>query len=215
MAEQNHPELTPEEKKRRRSRRRRKAFFGFLLRTLFLALVVYVLFFHIVGLILMPSGDMYPRIDAGDLILYYRLEHAPKAQDIVVIEKRVNTDFSAAEEQEEPGWLDKALIWLKFKKPDEKTSTFVCRVVAAAGDTVEITENERLVVNGNSMIESNIFYSTYEYVGFTEYPITLKEGEYFVLADYRAGGADSRFFGPVTQEEIQGTVITILRRNNL
>ena len=48
-----------------------------------------------------------------------------------------------------------------------------------------------------------------------EYPVVLGEGEYFVLSDARNGGADSRCFGPVTQEEIQGIVITLLRRNNL
>ncbi|MBQ6207780.1 MAG: S26 family signal peptidase, partial [Oscillospiraceae bacterium] len=35
------------------------------------------------------------------------------------------------------------------------------------------------------------------------------------LADSRNGGSDSRYFGPVRRDEILGTVITILRRNNL
>ena len=35
------------------------------------------------------------------------------------------------------------------------------------------------------------------------------------MADFRNGGVDSRFFGPVTAEEIRGTVITVVRRNNL
>jgi signal peptidase I len=47
------------------------------------------------------------------------------------------------------------------------------------------------------------------------YPVTLGPGECFVLADKRDEGADSRFFGPVKREEIQGSVITIMRRNNL
>ena len=88
-------------------------------------------------------------------------------------------------------------------------------MVATEGDTVEISEGERLIVNGNSMIESNIFYSTPEYSGFVDYPYTLGEGECFVLADRRNGGADSRFFGAVSRDEILGTVITIMRRNNL
>ena len=88
-------------------------------------------------------------------------------------------------------------------------------MVAGPGDTVEISEGERLVVNGNAMIESNIFYSTPEYEGFVAYPVKLGEGQYFVLADFRTGGADSRFFGPVNEDEILGTVITIARRNNL
>ena len=48
-----------------------------------------------------------------------------------------------------------------------------------------------------------------------EYPLELGQEEYFVLADYRNGGADSRFFGAVKEQEILGTVITIMRRNNL
>ena len=37
----------------------------------------------------------------------------------------------------------------------------------------------------------------------------------FVLGDKREEAADSRFFGAVKRDEIKGTVITILRRNNL
>ena len=65
-------------------------------------------------------------------------------------------------------------------------------------------------------IESNIFYPTQPYEeGVTEYPVKLGQGEYFVLADQRNGGMDSRYFGVIRQEEIRGIVITILRRNNL
>ena len=80
---------------------------------------------------------------------------------------------------------------------------------------MEITDDERLLVNGNSMIETNIFYSTPRYEGEVEYPLVLGEDEVFVLADKRNSGVDSRFFGPVHKGDILGTVITILRRNNL
>ena len=43
----------------------------------------------------------------------------------------------------------------------------------------------------------------------------MQAGEVFVLADFRNGGADSRFFGPVKEQEILGTVITLVRRNHL
>lgn len=65
------------------------------------------------------------------------------------------------------------------------------------------------------MIEPNIYYTTPRYEGYTEYPLTLKEGQCFVLADYREGGTDSRYFGTVEENEILGTVISVLRRNNL
>lgn len=219
-----------EEKAARRKKLRRqraKAFRGMILRLLTLAIVVYVLFFHLVGLTLMPNGDMYPRVDAGDLVLFYRLEENIRAQDIIVFEKPTASleqsyeEIEAVEESEgtekaEKTWWRKALDWLGVKDPDEpEKSLFICRVVAGPGDTVEISEGQRLIVNGNAMIESNIFYPTPEYVGFVSYPLKLGEGEYYVLADYRNGGADSRFFGAVKKKEVLGTVITILRRNNL
>jgi len=178
---------TPDDPTRKRHRRRMRALGGFLLRLALLAAVVYVLFFHVVGIMLMPGPDMYPRLDTGDLLLFYRLEPEYRAQDIVVLEKGTNAD----------------------------RGRFVCRVIAVPGDTVEITEERGLCVNGSQQMEANIFFATLPREGRTGYPVRLESGEYFVLADRRGEGTDSRDFGPVRQEEIQGVVITILRRNGL
>lgn len=178
------------EQRKKQHRRRMRALRSFLFKTVALAAVIYVLFFHIVGITMMPNRDMYPRLDAGDLLLYYRLEKNPKSQDIVVFEKAASVG--------------------------EEAKTFACRVIAAPGDTVEITEEGGLKVNGNTLIESNIFYPTKPYEeGVTEYPLKLGGGEYFVMADQRNGGMDSRYFGVVKADEIKGVVITMLRRNNL
>lgn len=174
----------------KRSERSVKDYQFFVLRVLILVVVLWVLLFQIVGVTHMNSGDMYPRIDGGDFLLFYRLDTDVRAQDIIVFEKL--TPSSGGEKQ-----------------------LFISRVVAVAGDTVDISDAERLIVNGNAVIESNIFYSTPRYEGFTEYPLTLGPGECFVLADSRNGGTDSRYFGPVQQDEILGTVITVVRRNNL
>ena len=202
---------TEEAKKQKKKKRRRKALIGLLVKILLLAAVVYVLFFIIIGVTSMPTGDMYPRVDAGDLVLYYRLDKDVKAQDIIVFEKNMDEVTQSATAGSGRGYN------LNTISAAGATGNvlFVSRVVAVAGDTVEVTENGNLIVNGSTMIESNIFYSTYPYMGYTEYPLTLGEGECFVLADSRQGGADSRFFGPVHVSEIKGTVITILRRNNL
>lgn len=97
----------------------------------------------------------------------------------------------------------------------EKNGTrYVGRVIAVGGDTVEITDGA-VKVNGYNMIETNIFYETYPLEGFTEYPLKLADDECFILADQRKGTEDSRFFGPVKYREIEGTVISVMRRNNL
>ena len=169
----------------KRRRRRTRALRSFLIRLTALAAVIYILFFHIIGIMLMPNSDMSPRLDAGDMLLFYRVNPEPKIQDIAVIRRA------------------------------ETGKKYVCRVIACPGGTVEITDERGLTVNGNSLAEPYIFYATQPYEGFDEYPVTLGDKEYFVLADYRNGGEDSRYFGPVTKDEIQGIVITILRRNNL
>ena len=161
----------------------------FILRLAIFLLVIWILFFQVVGVARVPNGDMYPRLDAGDMILYYRLDKDVKAQDVVIFRKAT---------------------------PDnDNPQTFVGRVVAVAGDTVEITDGGSLIVNGNYVSEPNIFYSTMPYEGFVEYPITLVPNQCFVLMDSRNGGTDSRYFGPVQKSELAGTVITVLRRNNL
>ena len=88
-------------------------------------------------------------------------------------------------------------------------------MVACAGDTVNIAPEGGLTINGNAVVENFVYDVTKPYEGYVEYPVVRKEGEYFVLSDARNGGTDSRFFGVVKQEEIQGIVITILRRSNL
>jgi len=156
---------------------------------LFLA-VAWVLFFKIIGITHMPSEDMEPRVDAGDLLVFYRLDKTPGFQDVVVFEK--DAEGNGAK------------------------TLFVGRVMAAPGDTVDINENNRLVVNGNVIAESASYYSaTFRRGERVSYPLTLAEGEYFILSDNRNQGTDSRYFGPVSEEELLGTVITLLRRNKL
>lgn len=192
--QQDAPEVLTETQKKikklNRAEKGVKEYQFFVIRLVVFLAVVWILFFQIIGVTHMNSGDMYPRLDSGDLLLFYRLDKSVKAQDVIVINK-VTPDSGG------------------------KKELFICRVVAVGGDTVEITEDQQLLVNGNAVVESNIFYRTPPYEGYTQYPIVLRTGQCFVLADSRVGGNDSRWFGPVNKKEILGTVITVIRRNNL
>lgn len=92
---------------------------------------------------------------------------------------------------------------------------YVGRIVARGGDTVEVTDQATLVVNGSTVLESDIYYDTPPYDGGPSYPLTLAGDELFVLCDYREGARDSRAFGPVREGEVEGKVITVVRRSNL
>lgn len=76
------------------------------------------------------------------------------------------------------------------------------RVAAIPGDTVDADTQGRLMVNGKALKD------TYVKPG-VRYPLTLLEGEYFVLGDNRGAAVDSRNFGPVA--DIGGKVILVLR----
>ena len=170
--------------------RKVRALRSFLLRSVAFTLILYVLFGHIVGLTIMPNNDMRPRIDAGDLLLYYRIEDSIKSNDVVVFDKTFEEDSS--------------------------TGRFVGRVVGCPGDMVEISDDEGLKINGNVMVDTDIYAVTRPYVDSkVTYPLQLREGEYFILADCRHGGMDSREFGVVSRTEIKGVVITLLRRNRI
>lgn len=84
------------------------------------------------------------------------------------------------------------------------------RIIAVEGDEVDLTE-DGVKINGYLQQEQGIFTETLPYVEGIEFPITVGQGEYFVLADNRTSAEDSRIYGPVKKEEIKGSVISLLR----
>ena len=175
-------ELAKEEKGLKNAQR-------FLIYLAILLVVLWILFFKIIGITHMPTEDMSPRIDAGDLIVFYRLDRTPKFQDVVVFEKDI--DGSG------------------------KKTMMIGRVMAVPGDTVDISAGNHLVVNGNSIVEPMIYTLTPRREDRVAYPLTMGEEQYFILVDSRQDGMDSRYFGPVSKDEILGMVITLVRRTKL
>lgn len=88
------------------------------------------------------------------------------------------------------------------------------RVVAVSGDTVDVAEGG-LIINGSYQVETNIYTATERYTEGIEFPITLKDGEVFVLSDNRPNATDSRIYGPIRVEDTCGTVMAVLRRRNI
>lgn len=88
------------------------------------------------------------------------------------------------------------------------------RIVAQGGDTVDITEDGQLLVNG-SVQDEEIFYPTETVDGGIPFPCEIPEGSVFLLCDFRTNSIDSRSYGPVDIEELDGKVMTILRRRGI
>ena len=150
-----------------------------------LGLVIYIIFSFVFGIHTIYDEDMFPKFVPSDLVIYYRLDRDFHQGDVVAIHK------------------------------DGKD--YILRVVASGPDEVDISNDNRLMVNGAYQAESKIFYQTGKYDDTQVdifYPLKLKEGEYFLLADMREGGKDSRYFGKVKKEEIKGKVFALYRRSD-
>ena len=88
------------------------------------------------------------------------------------------------------------------------------RVVAAAGDTVDIT-GDGLVINGAVVREPDARGETTQFEEGITFPLTVPEGKIFVLGDNREHTTDSRIFGCVDTEDVYGRVIGLFRRREL
>ena len=90
----------------------------------------------------------------------------------------------------------------------------VRRVIAVAGDVVDITE-DGLLVNDSRVQESNIQEETLRYEEGISFPLTVKAGQVFVLGDGRERSIDSRLYGAVETKDTLGKVMMIVRRRNI
>ena len=87
------------------------------------------------------------------------------------------------------------------------------RIIATAGDTVDITE-QGLLVNGSVAQEPQIPGETTQFEGGVTFPLTVGRGQVFVLGDNRPHATDSRILGCIDEDDVCGRVIGLFRRRN-
>lgn len=125
-----------------------------------------------------PSRSMAPTLEVGDQVIVNKLSYRlrdPRRGDIVV--------FSPTPE------LQKQNL----------NNDLIKRIVAVPGDTLEIRPHQ-LWVNGQAVREPEIQYSQDYSYG----PVTLGQGQYFVLGDNRTNSYDSHFWGTVSKQNLIG-----------
>ncbi len=81
----------------------------------------------------------------------------------------------------------------------------VKRVIGIPGDEVDIHDGA-VYVNGEKLVEQYIEVPTGAKSHY-DYPITVGDDEYFCLGDNRTVSFDSRDFGVVPREKIEGKVL--------
>ena len=86
----------------------------------------------------------------------------------------------------------------------------LARIVALPGSV--ITEDENGIKIDGAYPAEQIFYPTYFADTRTELPYTVPADSYFLLNDFRTDTADSRTFGGIHKDKIEGKVLYIFRR---
>lgn len=83
----------------------------------------------------------------------------------------------------------------------------VKRAIALEGDEITLTDNGDIYINGEKLAED---YLPEDYnITYSNQTLTVEEGKVFVMGDNRNDSYDSRYFGPISEEEIFGRVIFI------
>ena len=90
---------------------------------------------------------------------------------------------------------------------------YLGRITAGETDVVHMDDSGSLTVNGNPQ-NGEILYPTFAREN-AAYPMRVQEGTVYVLGDYRTQTQDSRDFGPIPLDHIQGKVIAVVRRLGL
>lgn len=88
------------------------------------------------------------------------------------------------------------------------------RVIAVAGDEVDIKDGG-LYINGSLQQESTVYETTDRYTEGIDFPVTVGQGQVFVLGDSRRNATDSRIYGCVDISSTLGKVMTIVRRRGI
>lgn len=92
-----------------------------------------------------------------------------------------------------------------FKYPKNPKQYFIKRVIGLPGETVTVNEKGKVFIKIPGA--SSLITLKEPYVEFTKedaVELTLKEDEFFVMGDNRAGSYDSRAWGPVSRNLIIG-----------
>lgn len=123
----------------------------------------------------------------------------PEQGDIIVLLESDNIDNSFI------GKINRLYtdMFNKFKKVDN-ADRLVKRVIGVPGDIVDIKEG-KVFINGVAIEEPYVTSETYP--GRISYPINVGADELFVLGDNRQVSQDSREFGCIKLEQVEGVAV--------
>ncbi len=151
-----------------------------LLDSVVVALVGVMVLFTLFCRVYVVDGDsMKSTLHENDRILVSQFLYTPKQGDIVC-----------------------------FVEETKHNKVLVKRVIATAGQTVDINEYGAVFIDGTQLDEPYLDEGIYTAPKYgMDFPYTVKKGEVFCLGDNRVNSSDSRDFGPVDNNKLLGRML--------
>ena len=148
------------------------------------------------------QSSMENTLFEGQQLIVNKLSYTfdePKRGDIIIF----------LENEEKGNIIDNFIRSVKnrFSSSDEiaaEQERLVKRVIGVAGDEIDI-QNGYVYINGERLEESYVNGITLP--GNLKLPITVGEGELFVIGDNREVSRDSRDFGPIDVKQVEGKAV--------
>lgn len=130
---------------------------------------------------MIPSASMQPTLDVGDRILVNKFifrVRPPGIGDVVV-----------------------------FLSPDSTQIDYIKRVIAVAGQTVDVRDGV-VYVDGKALAEPYVADASRDRYT-SRQPTRVPPGQVWLMGDNRANSRDSRYFGPRPVSDLLGTAFVI------
>jgi signal peptidase I len=151
---------------------------------LIITAAVVIVLFNVIGGIAVVQGDsMRPNLTNGSIALFYRIGNKYLRNDVVIF------------------------------KPSGENELLIKRIVAVAGDKVDIDDKTgTLVINGVTQQQDTIIGKTYTRDGGVTFPLIVPNGCVFVMGDNREVALDSRNLGSINIKNLIGKVVFEVKR---
>ena len=160
-----------------------------------------------------PSGSMEPTLAIGDHIMVNKIRYGLRIPDSFFGLTPLASEIPYGHYVLHFAAIHRGDVAV-FVFPQDETKDFIKRVIGVAGDTVQV-KNGVVVLNGQPMPDPHAHfevsagerspYSPRDNFG----PVTVPPGEFFMMGDNRDRSYDSRFWGFVKLDQVEGRAMFI------
>lgn len=174
-----------------------------------IAYAIYLVLNYFVGTIAgVKQSSMYPTSKEGDRVLISRrvlFNKSLSRGDVVIVEAPLDTEDNTskiAQYEERKGLNNFVYKVMGFGK-----KSYIKRIIALPGEHIYISEQGDVYINDELLEEKYLVEGLKTPRLGDVYDTVVPEGYVFVMGDNREGSKDSRAFGAIPIDKVEGKVI--------